>query len=97
MRRAAKIDGNQNKIVEQLRKCGFSVAITSQLGKGFPDIVVGAKCKNYLFEIKDPEKPKSKRMLTHDEAIFKTLWCGQYEVIETIDEALKIIDNDKKY
>ncbi len=93
MRRQARTDSNQKKIVEQLRRCGFSVAITSQLGCGFPDIVVGAKCKNFLFEIKDPEKPKSQRILTHDEALFQTLWCGQYNVIETIDDALKIIDN----
>lgn len=91
MRKNGRVDGNQKKIVEQLRKCGYSVAVTSSMGKGFPDIVVGAKCKNYLFEIKDPEKSPSRRLLTMDEHLFKTMWRGQYDVIETIDDALKII------
>jgi hypothetical protein len=38
MRRAAKIDANQPELVKELRKLGFSIAFTFQLGKGFPDI-----------------------------------------------------------
>lgn len=91
MRKNGRVDGNQKKIVEQLRRCGFSVSVTSNMGKGFPDIVVGAKGNNYLFEIKDPEKSLSRRRLTMDEHLFKTTWTGQYDVIETIDDALKII------
>jgi hypothetical protein len=33
MRRAAKVDQNQAAIVEYFRKAGFSVAITSTIGK----------------------------------------------------------------
>lgn len=42
-RRAARVDANQTKVVEHLRKAGLSVAITSALGNGFPDLVVAAK------------------------------------------------------
>lgn len=92
MRLKARVDVNQKKIVNQLRRCGFSVAITSQLGNGFPDIVVGAAGRNYLFEIKDPEKPNSARKLTDDEKSFQEAWSGQYDVIESVDDAIKIID-----
>jgi len=93
MRRAGRIDANQNLIVAGLRDCGYSVAITSQLGSGFPDIIVGSSSgRNYLFEIKDPSQPPSKRKLTKDEEEFKASWRGQYAVIETLDDALKILD-----
>ena len=34
MRRAARVDVNQKQITKELRAQGYSVAITSQLGKG---------------------------------------------------------------
>jgi hypothetical protein len=71
-RRAAKTDGNQAEIVEALRKAGRTVAITSRLGDGFPDIVsdssdmsrivpwIGGVC--VMVEIK-PSEGLSKGML----------------------------------
>lgn len=81
--RAKKIDGNQNKIVKQLRQLGFSVAVTSQLGKGFPDIVVGKDGRNLLVELKDPNQPASARKLTPDEMEFHNNWRG--EIIVALD------------
>jgi len=40
-RRAAKIDGNQNQIVFELRKLGFRVDIVSQLKKLYDLVVTG--------------------------------------------------------
>ena len=91
MRRAAKVDGNQNAIVSDLRKLGCSVAITSALGKGFPDIVVGLRGRNYLFEIKDPAQPPSKQRLTPDERDFAGDWFGQYSVITSVEDVFKSI------
>ena len=90
MHRAAKIDSNQNEIVSGLRKCGYSVLITSQLKKCF-DILVGAHKRNYAFEIKDPNKPPSSRRLTPGEQKFFDTWNGQINVIHTVEEALVII------
>jgi hypothetical protein len=92
MRRAAKIDGNQPAIVRDLRQCGASVVHMHTLGKGAPDIGVGWFGRNFLFEIKDPSKPKSDRQLTQDEAVFHSAWRGQVHVIETSKEALAIMD-----
>ncbi len=89
--RAKRIDENQTKIVGELRQLGFSVAVTSGLGKGFPDIVVGGANRNFLFEIKDAAKNPSQKKLTEDEQKFKDNWRGQYNVVETIEDILKLV------
>jgi Holliday junction resolvase len=90
-KRNAKKDGNQTRLVNQLRACGISVAITHRLGDGFPDIVAGWQGKNYLLEIKDPAQVPSKRKLSKDEEIFRDAWKGQYDIVETLDDVLQII------
>ena len=89
-RTAAKVDGNQTMLVRQIRKLGYSVKIVSQIKK-FCDIVVGKNGMNWLFEIKDPAQPESKRCLTKMEKEFHDEWRGQVDVIETIDDFLKIV------
>lgn len=95
MRKRAKPDGNQEGIVKALRKIpGVSVAVTSALGDGFPDIIVGYKKRNYAFEIKDPSQPPSKRRLTPDEVEWHKNWHGHIQVIETVEQVwdgIKII------
>jgi len=88
---AARIDANQNEIVRMLRLMGYSVAVTSACGKGFPDIVVGRSGKNYLFEIKDGNKVPSKQKLTAAEQQFSDSWKGQYDIITCLDDAVKIL------
>ena len=91
MRRAARIDANQNEIVQHLRDVGASVFVTSGVGAGFPDIVVGFRGATYLIEIKDGNQPPSKRKLTKAEKKFHDGWNGQVDVAKNTDEALKII------
>ena len=91
MRRAARIDSNQPEIVQALRDVGASVALTHQLGGGFPDLVVGYRANNFLIEIKDGSKPPSKRQLTEDEKDFHAAWRGKIEIANSVDEALYII------
>jgi len=91
MRRAARIDGNQTEIVQALRRVGASVSITSMVGSGFPDIVVGFRGVNWLVEIKDGSKPPSRRKLTGDEQTFFDTWHGQVNVVKNTDEALELI------
>ena len=93
MRRAAKIDDNQNDIVKKLRCIpGVSVHITSSLGKGFPDIVVGHRGRSHLIEIKDGAKVPSKRKLTPDEQEFKDKWTGCYFVANSFDDIIKYLN-----
>jgi len=89
--RAKKIDTNQNDIVKHLRKCGASVHITSMLGGGFPDLVVGVGGKNFLIELKDGDKTESRKRLTPDEVKFFDRWNGQVNKCETLEDIFKII------
>lgn len=90
MSRAKRVDANQHIIVSAFRKLGYSVAITSGLGDGFPDAVVGKHGINLLVEIKDGCKPPSKRKLTEHEEKFRDGWLGQYCIVETLDDVMKL-------
>lgn len=87
-KRAARIDANQPEIVKALRDAGCSVFVTSDVGQGFPDIVVGCRGQNYLIEIKDGAKPPSKRQLNALERKFSDQWRGQYTVVLDVADAL---------
>jgi hypothetical protein len=93
MRRAAKIDANQPAIVAALRKIGCTVAITSTIGKGFPDLVVARNRRNWLIEVKDGSLPPSARELTPDQLTFHTTWAGQVDVVNSVDEAIALISD----
>jgi len=97
MRRAAKIDSNQQQIVKALRKIpGVSVAVTSQLGKGYPDLNIGYKGKNYLVELKDGNKVKSQQKLTEDETEWHNNWKGHVIVCNSLDQIIEEILNKYK-
>ena len=90
-RTRAKVDTNQSQIVKVLRAVGASVATTHQVGKGFPDIVVGYKGRNHLLEIKDGDKPPSQRKLTADEQEWHDKWRGTVKIVNNETEALRAI------
>ena len=92
MRTAARVDRNQNEIVEMLRKNGCSVLIISQLKNCF-DILVGYDGFNFAFEIKDGNKPPSGQKLTEGEQKFFDNWNGQVNVITSVTEAMTIMIN----
>lgn len=87
MRRAARIDDNQNQVVDDLRKAGCEVFITSALGNGFPDLVVKRE-RLLLVELKDPSKVPSARKLTPDEEEFARRFDDSVIVAETAAEIL---------
>jgi hypothetical protein len=82
----AKVDRNHAEIVQALRSIGASVHSTAMVHNGFPDIAVGFKGVNYLFEIKD-----DKGKLTPDEKRFADTWSGRAMVVRSKEEALKIL------
>jgi len=84
-------DGNHKQLVDQLLGVGYSVLDTADLGHGAPDLVVGANGINLLLEVKNPEQPPSKRKLTPQEQDFCNDWRGQYDVVETIDDVIRIV------
>lgn len=95
--RAAKIDANQNEIVNALRKAGCSVQILSNVGKGCPDIVVGFSGLNLMMEIKDGNKPKSAQKLTDDQVKWHQDWNGTVVVVNSVEQALQAVKDYKCY
>ena len=91
MRKHGKSDSNQPAIVKALRDMGASVLVMSALGNGAPDICVGYRGVNFLFEIKDGEKPPSQRKLTPDEIDFRNAWNGHAQVVNSLEDAISII------
>ena len=86
MPRIRRVDTNQPEIVAWLRRAGASVAITSSLGQGFPDIVIGWRGFTLLAEIKSGDEP-----LTPDEAAWHAAWLGQVAVLRSPSDAQRLL------
>lgn len=93
MRRAAKIDENQNRVVKALRSYGCLVAVLSGAGvPGLPDLLIAAPGNRRLglVEVKDGDKPQSKRTLTDAQVEFWDEWKGTpMAIVESEDDALR--------
>lgn len=89
--RAARVDDNQQAIVDHLRSIGWRVHITSRLGGGFPDLAVTRDGFTALVEIKDGSKPPSARKLTQAEVLFWQGWgCEPLVVLDPKDAEEKL-------
>jgi hypothetical protein len=86
-----RLDDNQTEIVQQLRRCCVSVQSLASVGKGCPDILVGFRGQNWLFEIKNPKQPAGKRKLTKDEDSWHLNWRGRVYVVMTFNQIAEII------
>jgi len=92
MRRAARVDGNQESIVADLRRIpGCTVAITSAVGGGFPDLIVGYRGFNFMFELKDASQPIHRHALTDDQSEFHDNWRGQVAKVFSFIDILNIM------
>ena len=87
--RICKVDKNQKSLVADLKKIGCSVQHLHTVGDGCPDIVVGYRGINYLFEIKNPDL---KGKLTPKEKEFFDTWRGQVAQVETLDDCRNIFN-----
>lgn len=90
MRRAAKVDANQDAIVSALRAAGASVQSLAPIGKGCPDLLVGIGGATgealFLMELKvERAQPNDKQLKWHAD------WKTQVHVVRTPDEALRVI------
>src|ERR1700677_1842760 len=91
MRLRGRTDANQSQIVSDLRKMGCSVLILSNIGQGCPDLLVGFRGFNYLFEVKDPTKPPNARKLTEDEEEFHLGGDGRGAKVETVEDCMDVM------
>jgi hypothetical protein len=88
---AARVDENQKEITRALRLVGASVQTLHRVGQGCPDLLVGYRCHNYLFELKNPDAPPNKQRLTECESKWHVDWRGRVEVVRSVDEVLRAI------
>lgn len=92
MTRAKRIDANQTEIVQAFRDLNCSVFVTSHVGQGLPDLLVGVSGMTALVEIKDGSKVPSRRKLTALENRFFSEWKGSKpHVIDSVDEVIRLV------
>lgn len=88
MRQKAKVDDNHPEVVEALTGIGAKVQSLHTIGKGCPDLLVGWRGRNYLFEVKDGRKVPSRRALTEAQETWIADWPGAVFVVKTPEEAI---------
>lgn len=87
MRHRPRKDKNHAQIVDALKAFGATVADTSALGGGIPDLLVGYKGVNVWIEVKDGQGS-----LTDDQVEFSARWRGaSVKVCRTVDDALRAV------
>jgi hypothetical protein len=80
-RYAKRRDPNEPEIVRALRDIGATVKRLDDI-----DLLVGWRGRNFLLEVKDLKgalKPSQEEMVR--------TWRGQYEIVRSVDEALRAI------
>ena len=92
MRRAARTDANQARIVMALRQAGVAVEPLHAVGGGVPDLLcASARIGNILIEVKDGDNPPSARKLTPAQKAWHARWPGPIAVVSTVEEALAAV------
>lgn len=81
MRKAARVDANQEQVVSILRGYGATVQSLAAVGKGVPDLLVGYRGQNFLLEVKDGNKSPSQTKLTPDQQDWHLKWNGDKPII----------------
>ena len=90
MRRAARRDANERRVIDALRACGAYVKQIND--EGLADLLVFYRGHTLIFEVKDGDKPPSARMLTPAEQKFHDEWPGtNLFIVNSEHEALDIL------
>lgn len=85
--RNAKTDANQKDVISALRKMGCTVESLHRVGGGVPDLLVGFRGKNYLFEVK-VEGGK----LNDTQHAWISSWRGSVYIVRSVDDAVGLIN-----
>lgn len=87
MRKRGRVDLVQEEIVKALRKGGVTVAVTSALGGGFPDLV----CCHHQVEVLLEVKSSHSEPLTAAEREFHEKWGRPISIVTNPDEAFAAV------
>jgi len=91
VRRAAKVDGNHEEIVDALRAVGAHVTSLAAVHGGCPDLLVSRAARWYVIEVKDCSQPPSARLLTPDQKRWHAAAQAPVHVANSVSDALAII------
>ena len=96
-RYAKRTDENHKAVVDELRAAlpEATVFDASGAGRGFPDLVVGWRGRNYLFEIKNGSQVPSRRRLTAAQGGMHGNWQGQVAIVHSAAEILAAMARDQ--
>ena len=89
--RNAKIDRTHAEVVQALRACGYGVQSLATVGKGCPDLLVSAKGRWYVLEVK-AEKGKVREL----QATWHGQHCAQVHVVRTPEEAVHAVTGETR-
>lgn len=84
-RYAKRRDENEPQIIAALRAAGCDVLQADDV-----DLFVGRAGKNYLIEVKHPNRASESKIKPIQKRL-RDSWRGQYAIVTTIEEALKAI------
>lgn len=84
------MDGNQQVIVEALKKAGYSVLSLADCGAGVPDLLVSDHARTFLMEVK-----KGKNALTDAQVQFNLRWRGEIQLVRTVEDALLVASHKR--
>ena len=89
-RYAARVDENHSDIVAEFRKYPFiKVNDCSAYGGGFPDLLVLIFDAIHLVEVKDGNKPPSRRTLTPSQETFHAIF--PVTIVESIEDVTRFV------
>lgn len=81
--RTHRADTNQASIIDALRAVGVHVAVTSQVGEGYPDLTCSRAGRVYWLEVKRPGE-----QLSPAERAFAERAGGLVATVHDVSEAL---------
>lgn len=86
MRRAAKVDANQDQIVSALRAAGASVQSLAPIGKGCPDLLAAFRGEMFLIEVK-----QGKGKVNELQTKWHSEWKADVHVVYGPEDALMVV------
>jgi hypothetical protein len=89
MRRAAKVDANQDAIVKALRQLGVQVEI---IGKPVDLLCCRQDKQMFVLEVKNRD---GRDQLTQDQKDFIASWPADVHIVYTPDDAIRAVMGDK--
>jgi hypothetical protein len=90
----AKKDANHNDISDALQKAGCAIVDVSNLGGGFPDLIVCRQRKTYLVEIKNTKTSYGKRGPNKNQKVWAQGWPEKVYILKSLEDVERFVNGD---